>query len=409
VNTTPTEAPGNESAQVQRSVTEQHHDEGNLSGTAAGARRLSVRAFLLFVAAFWIYISITRISQWELLRQGSRTMPGLSLDVFIVQDSLLLPVLMLLCLVSYRIGYDMHRWQWRAAGHFAVAIVFGLAGRPMLILARALVEDITILESLALMDGQNPLKAAKLYASAVLDMGLQYVVLQGLITGFTYFARYRHEQWLRARLETEYERARLNALRMQINPHFLYNTLSAIAGLVRSNPAAAETMVTRLGELFRRALSNRNSELVPLCEEIEHGEQYLEIQRARFEDRLVYHLMIEPQLERTAIPPLLLQPLLENAVEHGLGKTQGDLSIDILCEAQGNEVALTVRNTGQQLATEPQQASAMQRGRHGFGLKSVRERLEAAFGAGASFALANTGPGQFEARLRFPRLLLAES
>ncbi len=366
------------------------------------AHRLKLRAFLIFIAVFWFYVSFTRITQWELMRQGLRTMPGLSLDVFVLQDTLLFPALIALCLVSRRVGYDLRGWPARVAAHFGLAMLFGLVGRPLLVLARAVVQDIPLTESLERMDGPDPLIAARLYASATLDLGLQYVILQGLITGFTYFTRFRHEQWLRSRLETQYERARLHALRMQINPHFLYNTLSAIAGLVRTNPTAAEGMVTRLGELFRRALSERNSEFVPLKQEMEHGEQYLEIQRARFEDRLAYRLSVEPQLESAAIPPLLLQPLLENAVEHGLGTTHGALSIDVLCEAQGNHIALTVRNTGQQPVAGPQKPL------RGFGLKSVSERLDAAFGAAASFALANTAPGQFEARLRFPRLPLTQ-
>ena len=372
---------------------------------SGGSQPLTLRAFVTFIVVFWVYVSCTRIIQWELFRQGTRTNNGLSLEIFVVQDLLLLPILILFCLASRRVGYELQNWQWRAAAHFGLAVLFGLCARPSLVVARAWVQDITVLESLARLDGPNTINALKLYASAMLDCGLQYMILQGLITGFTYFARFRHEQWLRSRLETEYERARLHALRMQINPHFLYNTLSAIAGLVRTNPGAAEKMVTQLGELFRRALSERNSEFVPLKQEIEHGEQYLEIQRARFEDRLAYRLQVEPQFDSVAIPPLLLQPLLENAVEHGLGTTQGELSIDVTCEAQGNEIALTVRNTGAQPLPPP---ASRHKHTRGFGLRSVAERLEAAFGSAASVVLANTAPGQFEARLRFPRLKLSQ-
>lgn len=366
--------------------------------------QLSLRAFLLFVTVFWVYVSFTRITQWELMRQGTGSVSrsGVGTPEFILEDILLFPILILLCLVSRRVGYDLRRWHIRAAAHFGLAVAFGVCGRPMLIVARSILQDMTIAASLARTDGVNPLGALKLYVSATLDIGLQYVFLQGLLAGFTYVARFRHEQWLRARLESQYERARLHALRMQINPHFLYNTLSAIAGLVRINPGAAENMVTRLGELFRRALTERNSEFVPLREEIGHVDQYLQIQRARFEDRLAYELRVAPAAEAAAIPPLLLQPLLENAVEHGLGMTHGRVNIEVECVVQGNEVALIVRNTGTQPVLQPQRPS------HGFGLASVRERLDAAFGEAASFDFANPAPGQFEARLRFPLVLLAD-
>jgi len=364
----------------------------------------SLRVFLLFVTVFWVYVSFSRITQWELMRQGLGTVTRSRVGVpeFIVEDLLLLPVLILLCLVSRRVGYDLRRWPARVAAHFGLAFVFGLCGRPMLILARALVQDMSFAEALARTDGNNAVGAIKLYASATLDIGLQYLFLQGLLAGFTYITRFRHEQWLRARLESQYERARLHALRMQINPHFLYNTLSAIAGLVRTNPGAAESMVTRLGDLFRRALTERNSEFVPMREEIGHVEQYLQIQRARFEDRLAFELRVAAQAQSAAIPPLLLQPLLENAVEHGLGTTRGRVSIDLECEVQGNQVALVVRNTGMEPLMQ------LHRPSHGFGIASVRERLDAAFGAAATFEFVNPAPGQFEARLRFPLVVLAD-
>lgn len=367
----------------------------------SGEHRLPLRTFLVFISVFWIYLSFTRLAQWELMRGALRSSAGLDVPTFILTDALLLPVLIALSLVSRIAGYDLSRWRMRVPAHFALAIVFGLCARPIMIVARAIAQDMSFAESFAITDGPDVLIALKMYGSMTLDFGLAYVILQGLVTGYVYFERFRHEQVLRERLQAQYERARLHALRMQINPHFLYNTLSAIAGLVRANPEAAENMVTRLGELFRRVLSDRNAEFVALEQELEHGEQYLHIQHARFEDRMAYRMTVAPGLEATAIPPLLLQPLLENAVEHGLGTTAGAVRIEVECVADAGEIALTVRNTGEQPLGTPMKPA------HGYGMRSVSERLDAAFGSAGSFVFANPAPGQYEARLRFPRRYIA--
>jgi LytS/YehU family sensor histidine kinase len=275
-----------------------------------------------------------------------------------------------------------------------------MAARPLLIVAKALVEDIPIAESFDLMDGhaRNFGVVLKLYASMAVQDGMHYLVLQGVMAGLTFYNRYRHEQALRAEVLAQYERARLSALRMQISPHFLYNTLSAIAGLVRSNPTAAEAMVTRLGELFRRALAERETELVTLEQEIEYAESYLEIQRMRFEERLTFVIEVDPAARTAQVPPLLLQPLLENAVEHGLRASEGALTIELVCRVEGGRVEILLRNTSRGVLVPP-----MERTRPGgLGLANVRERLEAAYPDGAEFEFGNTRPGEYETRLGFP-------
>jgi sensor histidine kinase YesM len=253
------------------------------------------------------------------------------------------------------------------------------------------------------MDAKRGLSAAiSLHASSAIFDAMQYVVLQGFIAGITFYKRFRQEVALRETLSVQYERARISALRMQINPHFLYNTLSAIAGLVRSNPQAAEGMVTRLGDLFRRALAERNSELVTLEQELE---SYLEIQRVRFADRLTYSIRSDDALKTVAIPPLLLQPLLENAVEHGLHETEGAVRIALVCRTEAGRVEVLVRNNSE----GPSVPLIASHPRHGIGLRNVRERLEAAFVDSSEFSFRNTAPGEYETIMRFPLRVHAES
>jgi LytS/YehU family sensor histidine kinase len=309
-------------------------------------------------------------------------------------------VLLVLTAISYRVGYDLRRWYVIVPVHVGLAFVFGIAARPLLIIAKAFVEDIPIAESFEIMDGhaRNFGVVLKLYASMAVQDGMHYLVLQGLMAGLTFYNRYRHEQALRAEALAQYERARLSALRMQISPHFLYNTLSAIAGLVRVNPTAAEGMVTRLGDLFRRALAERETELVTLEQEIEYAESYLEIQRMRFEERLTFSIDVDPAARTAQVPPLLLQPLLENAVEHGLRASEGALAIELVCKAANGRIEIFLRNRSRGVLL-PTSTRGTPRG---LGLANVRERLEAAYPDGAEFEFQCTRPGEFETRLTFP-------
>ncbi|HEX6739471.1 MAG TPA: histidine kinase, partial [Vicinamibacteria bacterium] len=132
-----------------------------------------------------------------------------------------------------------------------------------------------------------------------------------------------HESRARARrasrLEADLARAELQRLRAQLEPHFLFNTLNAVATLVHGNPAAAEHMILLLSDLLRRALAERDEHEVPLREELEFLDRYLEIEQVRFRERLVVERQIEPDSLDAVVPPLLLHPLVENAIRHGLG------------------------------------------------------------------------------------------
>jgi hypothetical protein len=328
-------------------------------------------------------------------------MPSLESGVNTATCALLFPILVLLTLVANRIGYDLPRLYRVLPLHLALALVFALCSRPIQVLARAAVTDLTLYESYMRMLGPElPVPAiARLWASAGLYDGMQYIFLQVLVAGITYYTRFRHEQALRESLAVQYDRARLNALRMQINPHFLFNTLSAIAGLVRANPAAAEGMVTRLGELFRRVLGERDVEMVTLEQELDYAENYLEIQRIRFEERLTYRIDVDPALRKVRVPPLLLQPLLENAVEHGLRRNEGALEISLAGRLNDGRVDIVIRNVSNGAEVDGSLTNG-----HGLGLKNVRERLEAAYNGAGELSFRNLRPGEFESRVSIPRL-----
>jgi len=372
------------------------HDQGLLVPPPS---RLPRRTLLLVVTVFWAYVSFTTVAQWELMHQALPTLPALESSVNAVTCALMFPVLLLLTFVAHRGGHDPSRWQRSLPMHLGFAALFGLISRPAQLLARAIAGDLTLHESIVRMLGVDTPVVVRLWASNVLYDGMQYLFLQGLVAGFTFRARFRHEQALRESLAVLYDRARLNALRMQISPHFLYNTLSAIAGLVGTNPHAAELMVTRLGDLFRRALAERDLEMVTLEQELEYAENYLEIQRIRFEGRLSYAIDVDPALLTTTVPPLLLQPLLENAVEHGLRQCEGAVDVSLVGRANGSGVEIVIRNR-----SEGRQLDGVGTAeRTGLGLNNVRARLEAAYAGAGELAFRNLRPGEYESRVSIPR------
>ena len=361
------------------------------------AQTLSLRACLAIATVFWVYISITTTVQWELMREATRTGGSLlRADIIVLNCVLMFPAVLLATSVSWRAGYDVAHWPRLLAINIALALVFGLCSRPGLIASTALLRDLSITESLALLDGTDTAKATKLWTAAVIEDVAHYLVLQGILAGAAFYVRARAEQTLRERVAAEYDRARLQVLRMQTNPHFLFNALSAIAGLIRTRPDSAETMVTGLGELFRATLVDRDAEFVTLRRELDLGTRYLDIQRARFDERFVYRIEAPEEVSQVLVPPLLLQPLLENAAEHGLTEREGVVEVTVMCKLVENRVHIRVTNQAD-VSTRSQAKPA-----RGFGLDNVRARLHAAFGDSARFTTEHANTGLFEARIEFP-------
>jgi LytS/YehU family sensor histidine kinase len=175
--------------------------------------------------------------------------------------------------------------------------------------------------------------------------------------------------------------ARLQSLQAKINPHFLFNTLNTISGLIIEDPARAETLVVRLSALFRHALKASECEKIPLTQEIEMLRQYLEIECARFAPRLRYDIEVRGAIEGISIPGLTLQPLVENAIKHGLRPKRGPGHMSILAEVNAGRCRIVVRDDG--VGLDPKRVAS------GHGLASVRERLRLAYGGAASMTVTN--------------------
>lgn len=189
----------------------------------------------------------------------------------------------------------------------------------------------------------------------------------------------------------------LATLRARVNPHFLFNALNSIADLTHRDASRAEQTVEQLAEVFRHALKASEREWIPLREELRAVQAYLDVERARFEDRLEVTIDVDPMLESHMVPSMVLQTLVENAVKHGTSKVT-DGRLEILCDRarDGTAIRLRVLDNG------PGPGASTVRGDDGFGLRAVRERLEHHFGAGAHLELKRQDDGRTLAEVLVP-------
>lgn len=213
-----------------------------------------------------------------------------------------------------------------------------------------------------------------------------------------------HQRRLRERdrqsqeLSRQLAEVRLQALRMQLNPHFLFNTLNAIATLVHRDPHAADEMIACLSDFLRLTLSSQNSPETPLRTELEFARRYLDIEKVRFGDRLEVHEDISPECLGEPIPTLVLQPLLENSIRHGIERSEDKGRIDLSVRQEGNQIVLRIGNTGPEL--DPQANGSR---RTGVGLANTRARLKELHGDAASLLLEHRPRGGLDVEIRLPR------
>lgn len=209
------------------------------------------------------------------------------------------------------------------------------------------------------------------------------------------YERQRQAEQLQARLvET-----RLQALRAQLDPHFLFNALNSIAEMVHRDAAAADRMLVGLGELLRSSLDNRQVRSVPLREELRLLRHYLEIEKARLGVRLQLYWAIEPGLDAAQVPPLVLQPLAENAIRHAIAAKIAPGRLDVCVWREGEWLLLAIRDDG---GGNPADM------RHGTGLGNIRSRLECLYGNEQDLQLEVMADGGTEARLRIPLRMAQE-
>ena len=218
-----------------------------------------------------------------------------------------------------------------------------------------------------------------------------------LIRGLSYYQRFLDSENDAAQLEVELVNAQLSALRMQLNPHFLFNAMNSISSLMRIDVDAADEMLEQLSSLFRISLERGSVQLIPLREEIEFIEVYLSMQDRRYADRVKRGISVDPELHDALVPAMILQPIVENAYVHGLSKIEkdGDLSITA-CKVK-NTMVLTVTNSGLGMSGDGEQSAG-----HRVGVSNIRRRLELHYGQAWSFQIVELDGTHVEVTIVIP-------
>jgi signal transduction histidine kinase len=233
-----------------------------------------------------------------------------------------------------------------------------------------------------------------LAGNAISEMMIFWAVV-GVLHAVEFYRRYREREALTLELRAQLGQSQLDVLRAQLHPHFLFNVLNAATVLVHRDPDAADAMLTRLGELLRHALRSDPRHETPLREELELLDRYLDIMRTRFGDRLTIRRSIPTAVESALVPTFVLQPLVENALEHGVDRLDGSGTVEIDAARDGDSLVLAVRDNG---AGERADAHAGL----GIGLTNTRARLAALYGDAAALALRPRPNGGTEVVLRLP-------
>jgi two-component sensor histidine kinase len=276
------------------------------------------------------------------------------------------------------------------------------------LLACAIILTINYVISRFLLPPPPPMVGAHNSPPPEMRMGPDVVVYLLTMSACVAFAHFRKSQEGERRaveLEARLAQAKLQALRMQINPHFLFNTLNAISTLIHTNPAVADDMVTDLGELFRGSLESSDDQEIPLARELELLDRYLAIEQRRFGTRLEVERRIATEVLRGFVPTLILQPLVENAIRHGIQAVKSVGKIAIHGRREGERIVLSVSDNG----TKPVDLSLLKSGspRRGIGLRNTEARLRQLYGKQASLALGTGELGGWVVQIELPFKLAA--
>lgn len=302
------------------------------------------------------------------------------------------PLLPLIVGAARRWPLDRATWRWALPLHVGLGT-----------LTVAAITLLTMVKNQLVLASQTGMLApgflSRLPEYLVTNFQAALVIYGGIVTAvhaYDGFRRLKERELAASRLEAALSRAQLTVLKMQLEPHFLFNTLNAISALVHSNPDGAERMVVRLSELLRMSLGSAEKDEVPLEEELRFLGVYLDIQKTRFGDRLRVTQEIPDAARSASVPTLLLQPLVENAIRHGLERRSAPLSLTIRAARVGDRLRLEVEDDGPGL---PEEAVR----RNGVGLANTRDRLERLYGSDHRLDLGNRPEGGTRVSMELPQ------
>ena len=352
------------------------------------SRGIAWVVILLAGGAGWLVVTITVILwMWPMAGQVVGDTYYLSSPARFVQHLLVFA----LSAAAYRVAFARSQPNFRTRPLRFIALHLALAATVILLapLAAGIASGVMDHRYQDLRDSLTYWRSFTPIMSSLLNP-MQFFLppyLLGLaLIGLVQMARDYHTESLRsARLWAAYSEARLTMLSAQLQPHFLFNALHAITELVDQSPRRATVMLARLGDFLRHALESSKQPWVSVATEIAGLEAYLAVQQARYSDRLTVHISVEPSVANLLMPSMLLQPLAENAVEHGRCGPSSALAVHVAVMLDGQLMRIVISNS------TPPLLQVLAPDRYGTGLSNVHSRLRAAYGADATLVV---GPDQ---------------
>lgn len=227
------------------------------------------------------------------------------------------------------------------------------------------------------------------FSNWLIDTSMYFLILSA-VTARDYSRRFQAEQLKSSELKAALSDSQLRALKMQLQPHFLFNTLNSISALIHDDAATADRMVARLGDFLRLTLESSGENMVSFKQEMDFVNCYLEIEGVRFQDRLVVRQEIAPDVLETDVPNLILQPIIENAIRHGVSRQTGVGHLTIRAQRAGDKLRIEVEDNGPGLPAPPPPEN--DGGNGGIGLSNTRARLAHVYDGNHLFEIKNAVP-----------------
>jgi len=371
-------------------------------GSAQSSQRfaggLTQTQFLGIVCLFWVYVTVSNLLYGYSMSSGiarvTNVMVFATWDTRLLQHVLLLPMLLVSFWASLKV-------QWRPILialplQLILGAVFSAMAYPVMILSEVIMAaDRSHGTALShVVSAWSDPFWVTLWLASFVSFLPSYGFGLALVTGLALYTRFRDSEVRLAALEREWSAARLAALRMQLSPHTLFNLLHTIRGHIEWDPKAAQSMVVQLADLLRRLLNAGERDFSRLADELHFANLYLELQQRRFTDRLIVVLPNPVEVPAVWVPSLILQPLIENAVVHGMSGHQGIVTVSVGVTMVDDTVLLRVTNSV---------CADRGAGADGIGLKNVRERMAVQFEGRASLVAGARG-SEWISEIRMPAI-----
>lgn len=377
-----------------------------VSGTTASSNHTPwpfwKRALVVHAVASLLGIFMGLFWHFKLLARG---MPSHWLDVTLPDFffwnlwALLWPVY--LRLAKWTLSGNKGRW-WSLLVHLVLAFVWPILGTVILTTATYSFTHLGDPNFLAGLDValNGPIRGYYIQGTGFVMGFVNYLLTMAVASAYVYYQQFREAQVQNLRLETQLMTAQVQALRMQLHPHFFFNTLNSISSLLQVDPKAADRMVTQLGDLWRITVAHADVPMVSLDEELQFLRSYLAIEQVRFQDRLTVTFDASPNVQQATVPNLILQPLVENAIHHGISKRIAPGWIRVEASHENDTLVLRVCDSGPGIPLALVGDDLLFEA--GIGLSNTRARLHQLYGEDGQITMQNLEAGGCCATLRFP-------